>query len=425
VRYLATLLLMVRRSLRQHALSTLVTVLSVGLGVGLTISVFSVAQQTRDAFAPRDIGIDAVVGARGSPLQLVLNSVYHLETSPGNLPWKVYEELRKDPAVEAAVPYAVGDNYLGWRIVGTTPDLWEKLEVRRGERLRVQPGGRFFDPRAREAVIGATVAARTGLGLNATLNAFHGFEYDAKAKHDAEYRVVGVLEPTNTPSDRVVFLPIEGVWRMENHVLRGTGQDFVAKPGEAIPDEVKELSSVLVRFRRDAQGRPANAMPLAHRINTQGKVATMAWPAVKEIADFFDKLGWVVRILEMTAYLVVVVAAGSILASLYNTMNERRREFAILRALGARRRTVFGAIVLESTVIAGLGCVAGLLIHAALLAVAALVVRRATGVVLEIGFHPAVWGTPLAMTALGAVSGLLPAWNAYRTDVAENLSPSS
>lgn len=424
MRSLATLLLMVRRSLRQHALSTLVTVLSVGLGVGLTISVFSVARQTREAFAPRDLGIDAVVGARGSPLQLVLNSVYHLETSPGNLPWKVYEELRRDPSVEVAVPFAVGDNYQGWRIVGTTPDLWEKLEVRRGEKMRVA-SGRFLDPSAREAVIGATVAAQTGLRVNATFHAYHGLVFDDRAKHEGEYRVVGVLAPTNTPSDRVIFLPIEGIWRMSGHVLRGAGQDFVPRADAAIPDEVKEVSAVLVRFRRDEKGRPANAMPLAHRINVQGKVATMAWPVVKEIADFFDKLGWVVRVLEMTAYLVVVVAAGSILASLYNTMNERRREFAILRALGARRRTVFGAIVLESTVIAALGCVAGLLIHAGLVALAAVVVRNATGVVLEVALHDAVWAVPLAMTTLGALSGLLPAWNAYRTDVAENLAPTS
>jgi len=414
-----TLLLLVRRSLRQHLLSTVVTLGSVALAVGLTISVFSVSVQTRQAFTGGNLGIDAVVGARGSPLQLVLNAVYHLETSPGNLPWKVYDELRRDPMVEAAVPYAVGDNWQGWRIVGTTPDLWEKLEVRKGEPFRVQAGGAFFDPGLRQAVIGSTVAAKGGLTVNSTFHAFHGVQYDASQRHEGEYVVSGILEPTNTAIDRVVLIPIDGVWRMGGHALRGAGQDYVAKPGVAIPDEVKEVSAVLLRLRN-----PAGAFPLAYRINTQGKVATMAYPVATQVAELFDKMGWVVRILEMTAYLVMVVAAGSILASLYNTMNERRREFAILRALGARRRTVSGAIVLESTVIAGLGCVAGLAVHAAILGIAAAVVRGATGVVLDVfSFHPAVWAVPLAMTALGAVAGLVPAWSAYRTDVAEHLTP--
>ena len=418
---LGTLLLMVRRSLRQHALSTAVTVLSVALAVGLTMSVFAVTAATKDAFTGGQIGFDAVVGARGSPLQLVMNSVYHLETSPGNLPWNVYQTLKKDPMVELAVPYAVGDNYRGWRIVGTTRELFDRLEIRKGQKFATGPGGRFFDETKREAVVGATVAAREGLVPGSVFQAYHGVVFDEATKHAGDYTVVGVLEPTNTPTDRVVFIPMEGVFRMGGHALRGSGKEYVAKAGEAIPDEAKEVSAVLLKLRT-----PAYGFVLSQTINQQGKVATIAYPVATEIANLFDKLGWVVRILELTAYLVVVVAAGSILASLYNTMNERRREFAILRALGARRATVFSAIVLESTAIAGLGCVVGLAFYAGLLAVAANVVRRETGVVLDVlALHPAVWAVPVAMTVLGAFSGLLPAWNAYRTDVAENLSPSS
>lgn len=419
---LSTLLLMVRRSLRHHALSTLVTVTSVALAVGLTISVFAVTEQTRDAFTGGRIGFDAVVGARGSPLQLVLNSVYHLETSPGNLPWKVFQELRRDPMVETAVPYAVGDNYRGWRIVGTTPELFERIEFRKGQKLSLHEGGRTFDPSRREAVIGSTVAAREGMTVGSAFEAYHGVTtFDPKQRHEGEFTVVGVMQPTNTPSDRVIFIPIEGVFRMGGHVLRGTGEEFTAKPGEAIPDEAKEVSAVLLKMRS-----PAFGLAMAHRINNQGRVATMAYPIATQVAELFDKLGWVVRVLEMTAYLVVVVAAGSILASLYNTMNERRREFAILRALGARRSTVFSAIVLESTVIAAIGCAVGVLVYAGILAAAAVVVKRATGVVLDPWtMHPALWAVPLAMTVLGALSGLLPAWNAYRTDVADNLSPTS
>lgn len=421
MRSLATLLLMVRRSLRQHALSTAVTVASVGLAVGLTISVFSVAVQTREAFTGCTLGFDAVVGARSSPSDLVLSSLYHVQDSPGNLPWTVYQELRRDPYVELAVPYAVGDNYRGWRVIGTTPDLFTKAEVRPGRRFETYDGGRWFDPARREAVIGSTVAAREGLTVGSTFHAYHGLDFAESQKHEGEFVVTGVLRPTNTPCDRALFIPVEGIYRMKGHVLMGSGREFVAKPGEAIPDEAKEVSAVLVRLRERAAG-----MQLAYRINRQGKVATMAFPVATEVAKLFERLGWVVQVLQTTAYLVVAVAAGSILASLYNTMNERRREFAILRALGARRATVFGAIVLESAAIAALGCVLGVALHAAILAVTGVFVRKATGVVLDaFAWHDALWAVPLAMTAAGALSGLLPAWNAYRTDVAENLAPTS
>ena len=119
VLYLASVLRIVLRSLRQHLLSTLVTIGSVGLAAGLVMSVFSVAEQSRLAFSGGPVGFDAVLGARGSQLQLVLNTVFHLETSPGNIPWSLYEEVRADDRVALAIPYAVGDNYKGYRIVGT------------------------------------------------------------------------------------------------------------------------------------------------------------------------------------------------------------------------------------------------------------------------------------------------------------------
>src|SRR5438874_9834876 len=126
------LILIVFRSLRQHALSTVVTVLSVALACGLVMAVFSVKQQTHDAFTGGQAGFDAVLGARGSQLQLVLNTVFHLETSPGNIPWSMYTAIAAHPRVTLAIPYAVGDNYKGYRIVGTTPEIFTKFRYRSG-----------------------------------------------------------------------------------------------------------------------------------------------------------------------------------------------------------------------------------------------------------------------------------------------------
>src|SRR5213592_17522 len=127
------ILLIVRRSLRQHALSTLVTIASVALACGLVMSVFCVREQAHQAFTGGEVGFDAVLGARGSQLQLVLNSVFHLEASPGNISWAMFKEISSKPQVSLAIPYAVGDNYRGYRIVGTTPDLFTKFEYQEGK----------------------------------------------------------------------------------------------------------------------------------------------------------------------------------------------------------------------------------------------------------------------------------------------------
>ncbi len=417
----AGVFLVVRRSLRQHALSTLVTVGSAALASGLVLAVVSLQAQTYDAFTAGPVGFDAVLGARGSQLQLVLNTVFHLETSPGNLPWEMYETIRKDPRVALAIPYAVGDNYQGFRIVGTTPDLFQAFEPRPGERLSFAGEGRAFAPSEREAVVGSYAAARTGLRAGSKFNPYHGVVFDEKQKHDDEYVVVGVLQPTNTPSDRVVWIPLEGIYRMSGHVLRGSGSTYTPRAGEEIPDASKEVSAVMLKLRT-----PQAGFALDQTINKQGRVATLAWPIGRVMAELFDKLGWANRVLTLVAYLTALVAAGSILASLYNTMNERRREFAILRALGARRATVFASIVFEAATIALSGAIVGYGVYAAILAIARAVVRSQTGVVLDpLYLHPVLFFAPLGMVALGALAGVLPALKAYSTDVAAGLTSSS
>lgn len=418
---LKALFLIVRRSLRHHAVSTGITVLSTALASGLVMAVFAVSQQSREAFAGTQAGFDAVVGGRGNPIQLVLNTVFHLETSPGNIPWSVYQSLENDPRVQLAVPYAVGDNYYNYRIVGTTPEIFTEFEYEKGERFKIREPGKQggFNPNNREAVIGSYVAADLGLKLGDTIQAYHGFTFDPSMKHEGDYKVVGILEPTNSPSDRVIWIPIEGIWRMPGHVGRnesGEEREF-SGTSEAIPDEFKEISAVMLKFKSPSAGNL-----LSHQINNQGKVATMAWPIQFHILKLFDKIGWFADVLELVAYLVVVVAAASILASIYNTMNERRREFAILRALGARRWMVFSAIVLEAGAISALGALIGYAVYFAILGAAAGVIYDQTGVVIDLmAYHPALEQTPLWMIGLGLIAGILPALKAYTTEVARNL----
>jgi putative ABC transport system permease protein len=202
-------------------------------------------------------------------------------------------------------------------------------------------------------------------------------------------------------------------------VLRGTGAEYRPQPGEVIPEAAREVSAVMLKFRA-----PQAGFRLSQTVNRQGQAATLAWPIGRVMAELFDKVGWVSRVLELVAYLVLVVAAGSILASLYNSMGERRRDLAILRAIGARRRTLGAAIVLESAALSTLGAVGGYAVYAVILGAARSLVRAQTGVVLDaFAPHPALLLAPAALAALGALSGFLPAWRVYRVDVASSLSP--
>ncbi|MCG3205805.1 MAG: hypothetical protein KCHDKBKB_02528 [Elusimicrobia bacterium] len=415
------LLIYVTRSLRQHALSSIVTGFSTALATGLVMAVFSINTQTYKAFTGGHTGFDAVLGARGSQLQLVLNTIFHLETSPGNIPWSLYQAMKNDPRVTLAVPYAVGDNFKGFRIVGTTDEIFSKFEYDKGKYFSVQSGGRFFDSTKQEAVIGSYVARKTGLTAGSIFNPYHGVAYNEDMKHKDEYKVAGVLQPTNTPSDRVVWIPIDGIYRMSGHVLRGTGKEFVAKENEAIPDEDKEVSAVMLKFTS-----PQIGFFMDQTINRQGKVATLAWPIGRVMAELFDKMGWVNRILALVAYIVILVAAASILASIYNSINERKRDFAILRALGARRWMVFSSIISEAAVISFLGAIAGYAVYAMILGGAAVVIRSQTGVVLDVlKPHPIFILAPLGMTFMGVIAGILPALKAYSTDVATHLALAS
>lgn len=403
-----TIARLVGKSLRQHALSTAITALATALAGGLLMAVWVVKDQAQAAFLGMGGGVDAVLGARGSKLQLVLNAIFHVDESPGNLAWTDYTELTNNAAVAFALPLAVGDNYRGYRIVGTLPDGLRDLEPTPGRRLRVRAPGRWFDPALREAVVGSFAAARLGLKRGDIIHPAHGLIAGGAAHdHEEEYLVVGILEPSNTPADRVIWIPLAGIQKMSGHD----------------PRAASDISAVLVRFKAES---PLMARQLDTRYNKEGDRLTFAWPIARVMAQLFDRLAWFDRVLTLVANLVAVIAAGSILASIYSSMNERRREIAILRALGARRRTVFSAIVLEAAAIAAGGMGFGWLVYGAILAAVAAVLRAQTGVVLDVfAWHPVLVLAPLGMVLLGGLAGLLPAWKAYQTDVAENLTPHS
>jgi putative ABC transport system permease protein len=338
-----------------------------------------------------------VLGARGSKLQLTLNALFHLEESPGNLPLSDWEAMKARNDVERAVPVAMGDNYKGWRVVGTLPEMFVGFKTRTG---------RLFDPTLREAVVGSFAAARLGLKPGDEFHPSHGINFsDQSMEHQEDYVVVGILEPSNTPADRVIWIPLEGLQKMSGHNEKAQS----------------EISAVLLKFK----GGNATGFRLDQEINKEGR-QTLAWPIGRVMAQLFEKVGWLEKILGLVAALVALVAGASIMASIYNSMNERRREIAILRALGAHRGLVFSTIVLEATAIAALGMVFAFLIYAGIMSVSAAILRAQVGVVIDVfAFHPVLLWAPAGLIGLGAMAGVVPAVKAYSTDVASNLVPVS
>jgi len=233
------------RSIQQRALASSLTAFSVALGVSLVVAVLVAQKVIRDSFTRGASGYHLVVGKKGSQLQLVLNTVYHLQDPIENIPYSYYKRLTnpKDSLgkyVKTAIPYCLGDNYDGFRVVGTIPDLFTKLEYADGQKYEFESGGRNFKANQfYEAVIGSTVARVTGLKVGKTFQPVHGLsDSDDGHKHDA-FKVVGILKPTGTANDRALFINIEGFYRLDNHAkpLEDVAAAKAEKAAKAAHDE--------------------------------------------------------------------------------------------------------------------------------------------------------------------------------------------
>lgn len=382
----------VLKNIAQRKLSSTLTSASIALGVAVVIAVLALRSQARAGFGQSTFGYELVVGGKGSALQLVLNTVYHMDQSQGNLPLERYKELAVHKAVAYAIPLSVGDSHRGARIVGTTDAFFSAFGF--------GIDGRPFKEGGFEAVLGSAAATRTGLRLGDTFQASHGVE-DATETHEEKWTVVGLMKPTGTPNDRAIFINLDSFYHIKDHG-KATG-----------------VSAVIVKTR--SQG---SALQLQHDLN-QRPDCIAASPALV-MADFFEKFDWIPLLLLAVSGLVVVMAAVSIFVAIYNSMSERRRPIAIMRALGARRTTILSIVLLEAAMLSLFGALGGVALGHLLTGVAGGAISARSGVPISaFAFHPEEAMVVAGVLVLGAVAGILPALKAYRTDIADGLSPSS
>ncbi len=415
-----TLLRIAFASLLNRRYSAALTIAAIAVSVALLLGVEKVRTETRSSFAATISGTDLIVGARTGSIQLLLYSVFRIGEGTNNFSWQSFEEIAAHPQVAWAVPLSLGDSHRGFRVLGTTPQYFE--HYRYGDRQPLAfAAGRAFDD-LYDTVLGAQVATELGYVLGQEIVVAHGIGAVSFAQHEQHpFRVVGILERTGTPVDRAVHVTLEGIEAIhigwESGALRpGAEVDAdTARQRELVPTSITAamigMKSRLAIFNVQRQINEYRGEPLLAIL--PGVALQQLWGLVSVAEN------------ALFAISACVVLAGllGMLAALLTTLNERRREMAILRSTGARPAQIFGLLVFESMLLTVLGILAGLmLLYGGLLLVQELAAAR-FGLYLAITV-PSLWQWQLLGMVLGAglLAGILPAWLAYRNTVADGLT---
>jgi len=442
-----TLLGIAWRNIRQRLLTSLLTALSLALGVALVVATLVTGGIVKQAFeSGSGLGYNMIVGAKGSPLQLVLNSVYLISKPIENISWDFYQQFlpaaeRPDgvdgtfaASTKTAVPICMGDYYRGFRVIGTNATYFDRLTVGNGQPFAFAAGRNFRDAEFFGGVLGATVAAKLGLRVGDPFAPTHGAD-DGKV-HDP-FTVTGILARTDTPVDRGVFVNMEGFYLQDGHAKPVEEDDEPSAAGTAAPAPVegstnpaplpfaqREVTALLLDTA-SLPGLPPEltAMGLRTAIN-EGRDGQAALP----IAEIRQLLDLFVRPLELllllVTALVVIVSAIGILVSMVGSSLERSRDVAIMRALGARRSHVLSVVLIEAVLLAVGGGLAGWMLGHLLVGAIGPLITTNAGVSASI--FSAAPGAELLLVpflvVLAILAALLPAMAAYRTDVAKWLS---
>jgi len=339
---------------------------------------------------------------------------------PGKVRWTYYRTVLASEVVEAGIPFVTGHSYAGFRVNAIDARFFSDFDYLPGRHFsfRTEDGGqgRVFEARD-EAVAGADVARALDLTLGSTFNPTCGVNPGDPVHHRDNLRFVGIMAPTGTPHDRAIYIPLQTFYTLEGH-----GQDVQAM---ALDDEHREISGAYLRIKRIRGGvLHPGIQDLKYDIG-QSTQAQLVIPN-EVLPRLFGIIGWVDRVLLGIAVLVTALALLFLFVALVSALRERRRDLALLRCLGATRRTIFGLVLTESVFIAGVGAVLGLALGHGIIAVGCELVRVETGLRFSALYISAadVWLFP-ALALLGSVAGLVPAVQAYRLGVLRNLAPVS
>jgi putative ABC transport system permease protein len=400
--------------IRSKPLNTILNVLLMSLGIAIILVLLLLNSQLEENLGKNKRGVDLVVGAKGSPLQLILANVYHIDFPTGNIKLSEAKALTRNRLIKSAIPLALGDNYRSFRIVGTNHDY---VKLYSGELA----SGALWKNNL-EVTIGANVAKRLELKAGDEFFGAHGMSVSDLDHDEASYRVVGVLKESNSVLDNLILTNIESVWTVHDHEEEDTDHEAESVQGSAhqtgFPegDEDAEITSMLIQFR-SAMG--AVQLPRMINANTNMQAASPAF----ETQRLFSLLGIGVNMIRSFAYIIIVIAGLSIFISLYNALKDRKYDLAIMRSLGASRVKLFVHVIIEGVIITLLGAFFGFLLGHALVEILAGYYEKSE----EVGITGLVFVNQelivlLLSVGVGIVSAMLPAFNAYRTDISKVLA---
>ncbi|WP_293321942.1 ABC transporter permease [Phenylobacterium sp.] len=423
--------------LKDRALNTTLNVLLLTLSVATLVILVLFSSQLAERFDRDARGIDLVVGAKGSPLQLILSSIYQVDVPTGNIPLSTVDLLRADPTVAEVIPLALGDSFRGYRIVGTEPAYVANF------------GGTLIEGEMfaadYQAVIGAQVARETGAGLGQKFVGSHGLSGDGHAHEETPYEVVGILAPTGTVLDRLIVTPVGSIWAAHGfapppaegaaedhddhagHDYDGDGhQDHAADAHDDRADDEAahaahaggdlEVTALLIKYRSSMA-----AVRLPNFINKQTELQAAA-PAV-EMTRLLSLLGVGIDAVRAFAVLLMATSGLSIFVALYSALRQREGDMAMLRVMGARPGAIFGHIVLEGVLLAAAGALLGVAVgHAVVAASAASFPQLRDMGLTAARFEPAEFVIVMAAIGMGALAALIPALKVFRVDIAKTLA---
>lgn len=410
------------KNLFQHPLSTLLSLLLLACGTGI-ISMLLVTRHQMEIKMDNDLqDIDMVVGAKGSPLQLVLSAVYQLDAPVGNIKLKDAARIAHLPLVQQAIPLAYGDSYQSFRIVGTDSNYLSKYHCLFRE-------GRIFNA-ALEAVVGSQVAVRTGLKLGDTFAGMHGLSDNGHAHTEFKYRVTGVLEEGNTVVDNQILTNVESVWKIhEGHGDETAVGEIHKHPGDKAvtstrytkqeqqhADSEKELTALLIKYRS-----PLAMISLPRMINETTPMQA-AIPQL-EIKHLFSLMGIGIRTLQAIAFAIILLSGISVFIALYTRLKERKYELALARVMGSSRLLISWFLLSEGLIMVITGFITGIVLsRLGLWCLSKYAGAKYHINIFKLSLLPEEWHLLLATLLLGILAAALPVIKAFRLNISKTLA---
>ncbi|MGI3132119.1 ABC transporter permease [Halopseudomonas pachastrellae] len=415
------LLRLALQSLANRRFSALLTVIAIALSVTLLLSVERVRTEARASFASTVSGTDLIVGARSGSVQLLLYSVFRIGNATNNIRWDSFEQISHQPKVKWAIPLSLGDSHRGFRVLGSNQAYFEHYRFGRDQALQLSEGRSFSD--LYDAVLGADIARELGYQLGTELVLAHGAGAVSFVKHaDKPFHVVGILAKTGTPVDRTIHISLEGMEALHVDWQQGMPARGAGKVSAEQARQLDLTPTAITAFMLGLERR-IDTFALQRQINEfSGEPLLAILPGVA-LQELWSLLSVAEKALLLVSVFVVLTGLVGMLTAILSGLNERRREMAVLRSVGARPLHIFSLLVLEAVSLTLAGIALGLALLYAGMAAARPWLEQQYGL-----FLPLAWPTPSELKLLGGIlaasllMGCIPAWRAYRQALLDGLS---